>query len=122
MDLIERDSAAIMGWRYEPKVIFSGGIGSKLIDVDGNEYYDVSSGMMCLVLGHAHPELTETIKEQAGRIVHQSSWYSNPWAIEFAELVASTLPGNLKMMNYAVTGSEANEIAMILSIELQNFE
>ena len=56
MDLIERDSAAIMGWRYEPKVIFSGGIGSKLIDVDGNEYYDVSSGMMCLVLGHAHPE------------------------------------------------------------------
>jgi 4-aminobutyrate aminotransferase-like enzyme len=116
MDLIERDSAAIMGWRYEPKVIFSGGIGSKLIDVDGNEYYDVSSGMMCLVLGHAHPELTETIKEQASRIVHQSSWYSNPWAIEFAELVASTLPGNLKMMNYAVTGSEANEIAMRLAL------
>lgn len=116
MDLIARDSAAIMGWRYEPRIIFSRGIGTKLIDVDGNEYYDVSSGMMCLVLGHAHPELTETIKSQAERIAHQSSWYSNPWAIEFAELVASTLPDNLKMMNYAVTGSEANEIAMRLAL------
>ena len=77
-DLIARDSAAIMGWRYEPRIIFSRGIGTRLIDVDGNEYYDVSSGMMCLVLGHAHPELTETIKSQAERIAHQSSWYSNP--------------------------------------------
>ena len=72
--------------------------------------------MMCLVLGHAHPELVETIKEQAQRLVHQSSWYTNPWAVELAELIASTLPDGLEVTNYAVTGSEANEVAMRMAL------
>ena len=85
-------------------------------DVDGNDYYDLTAGMMCMVLGHSHPELTETMREQAELLVHESSWYSNPWAIEFAELITSTLPGNLKVVNFAVTGSEANEIAMRMAV------
>ena len=105
-----------MGWRYEPRIVFSGGRGAKLVDVDGNEYYDCNAGMMCLVLGHAHSELVETIREQAERFVHQSSWFTNPWAIELAELVASTLPDGLEVTNYAVTGSEANEIAMRMAL------
>jgi 2,2-dialkylglycine decarboxylase (pyruvate) len=116
LDLIKRDTRSVLGWRYEPRIIFTSGQGVMITDVDGNDYYDMSAGMMSLVLGHAHPELTETIREQAGRFVHQSSWYSNPWAIEFAELIASTLPGNLGMVNYAVTGSEANEIAMRMAL------
>ncbi len=115
-DLMARDAEHVFGWRYEPRIIFERGEGVKLFDVDGNEYYDLSSGMMCLVLGHAHPELVETISEMAGRFVHQSSWYSNPWAIELAELIASTLPGDLEVVNFAVTGSEANEIAMRMAL------
>lgn len=111
-----RDAEHVLGWRYEPRVIFERGEGVKLFDVDGNEYYDLSSGMMCLVLGHAHPELVDTIKDMAGRFVHQSSWYTNPWAIELAELIASTLPGDLDVINFAVTGSEANEIAMRMAL------
>lgn len=111
-----RDAERVFGWRYEPRVIFERGEGVKLFDVDGNEYYDLSSGMMCLVLGHAHPELVETIKDMAGRFVHQSSWYSNPWAIELAELITSTLPDGLDVVNFAVTGSEANEIAMRMAL------
>ena len=111
-----RDAEHVFGWRYEPRVIFERGEGVKLFDVDGNEYYDLSSGMMCLVLGHAHPELVDTIKDMAGRFVHQSSWYTNPWAIELAELIASTLPGDLDVINFAVTGSEANEIAMRMAL------
>ncbi len=115
-DLMARDAEHTLGWRYEPRVIFERGEGVKLFDVDGNEYYDLSSGMMCLVLGHAHPELVETIESMAGRFVHQSSWYTNPWAIELAELIASTLPGDLDVINFAVTGSEANEIAMRMAL------
>ena len=111
-----RDAEAVLGWRYQPKIIFCRGHGVMITDVDGNDYYDMSSGMMSLVLGHSHPELTETIKEQAERFVHESSWYSNPWAIEFAELIGSTLPGDLKVVNFAVTGSEANEVAMRMAI------
>ena len=112
LDLMARDQEYVLGWRYTPRIIFRGGRGVKIIDVDGNEYYDLTSGMMCMVLGHSHPELTEAIKEQAELFVHESSWYSNPWIIEFAELIASTLPGNLKVVNFTVTGSEANEVAM----------
>ena len=115
-DFMARDAEHVFGWRYEPRVVFERGEGVKLFDVDGNEYYDLSSGMMCLVLGHAHPELVDTIKDMAGRFVHQSSWYSNPWAIELAELIASTLPGGLDVVNFAVTGSEANEIAMRMAL------
>ena len=116
LDLVARDAEHIMGWRYEPRVIFERGEGVKLFDVDGNEYYDLSSGMMCLVLGHAHAELTETMKEMSGKFLHQSSWYSNPWAVELAELIASTLPGDLDVINFCVTGSEANEIAMRMAL------
>jgi 4-aminobutyrate aminotransferase-like enzyme len=115
-DLMARDAKHLLGWRYEPRVIFSGGKGVMLTDVDGNDYYDLTSGMMCLVLGHGHPELVETIREQAGQIIHHSSWYSNPWVIEFAELLGSTLPGDLKVINFTVTGSEANEVAMRMAL------
>jgi len=111
-----RDAEHVFGWRYQPSVIFERGEGVKLFDVDGNEYYDLSSGMMCLVLGHSHPELVDTIKEMAGRFVHQSSWYTNPWAIELAELITSTLPHKFEVVNFAVTGSEANEIAMRMAL------
>ena len=114
--LMERDSKVISGWRYEPSVFFERGEGVKLFDVDGNEYYDLSSGMMSLPLGHAHPELCETIKSMADRFHHQSSWYSNPWTVELAELIVSTLPGDLNIINFAVTGSEANEIAMRMAL------
>ena len=115
-DLMERDAESVLGWRYEPRVIFERGNGIVISDVDGNDYYDMTAGMMCMVLGHSHPELTDTIKSQAEKLVHQSSWYSNPWVVEFAELIASTLPGDLKVVNFAVTGSEANEIAMRMAL------
>ena len=116
LDLMARDAEHVFGWRYEPRIIFERGEGVKLFDIDGNEYYDLSSGMMCLVLGHAHSELVDTIKDMAGRFVHQSSWYSNPWAIELAELITSTLPDKFEVVNFAVTGSEANEIAMRMAL------
>ncbi|MYE60166.1 MAG: aspartate aminotransferase family protein, partial [Alphaproteobacteria bacterium] len=115
-ELMARDEAYIYGWRYEPRVIFESGRGIVLKDVDGREYFDLTAGMMCMVLGHSHPELTEAIREQADKLVHTSSWYSNPWLIEFAELIAGTLPGDLKVVNFAVTGSEANEIAMRMAL------
>jgi len=115
-DLAARDEDYVLGWRFEPRIVFERGEGTRLFDVDGNAYYDLSSGMMSLTLGHAHPELVDTIKSMAERFTHQSSWYTNPWAIEFAELLATTLPGDLKMTNFAVTGSEANEIAMRMAL------
>src|SRR5579864_892733 len=115
-DYQARDAKSVFGWRFAPRLIIKAGKGTKLIDMDDNEYYDLTSGMMCMVLGHSHPELTETMREMAGTLVHTSSWYSNPWIVEFAELLGSTLPGNLTVVDFAVTGSEANEVAMRMAL------
>ena len=56
------------------------------------------------------------LREQAGAFVHHSSWYSNLSIIEFAELLGTTLPGNLSIVNFTVTGSEANEVAMRMAL------
>lgn len=117
-DLIARDAERVMGWRYAPGIVFERGQGVVITDVDGNDYYDLTSGMMCLALGHSHPELTETIREQAGRLVHESSWYSNPHVVAFAERLTATLPDGLDVVNLTVTGSEANEVAMRASLAL----
>jgi len=109
---VQRDSDVVLGWRYYPRVVFESGNGVMIQDVDGNQYYDLTSGMMCMALGHSHPELTETIRQHAERLIHHSTFYSNPPIIEFAERICSTLPGDLKKINFAVTGSEANEVAM----------
>jgi 4-aminobutyrate aminotransferase-like enzyme len=116
IDFQARDAKSVFGWRYSPRIVLKAGRGTKLVDLDGNEYYDLTSGMMCMVLGHSHPELTEVMREMAGTFVHESSWYSNPWAVEFAERLAEISPGDLKVVNFAVTGSEANEIAMRMAL------
>ena len=115
-DLIARDAESVLGWRYAPGVIFESGQGSTISDVDGNEYLDFTSGMMCLPLGHSHEELTETLREQAGHFLHENSWYSNPQIIAFAEALTATLPDGLDVVNITVTGSEANEVAMRMAL------
>ena len=115
-DLIARDAEHVLGWRYAPGIIFESGRGSTITDVDGNEYLDFTSGMMCLPLGHGHEELTETLREQAGRFMHENSWYSNPHLIAFAEALTATLPDGLDVVNFTVTGSEANEVAMRMAL------
>jgi len=115
-DLIARDAEHVLGWRYAPGIVFESGHGSTISDVDGNEYLDFTSGMMCLPLGHGHEKLTETLREQAGRFVHENSWYSNPQLIAFAETLTATLPDGLDVVNFTVTGSEANEVAMRMAL------
>ena len=69
-DFQARDARSVFGWRYSPRIVLKAGRGTRLVDLDGNEYYDLTSGMMCMVLGHSHPELTEVMREMAGTFVH----------------------------------------------------
>lgn len=108
----ERDAQRVVGWRYFPRVVLESGAGVIVKDVEGHEYFDMTAGMMCMVLGHSHPELTKVLIDQAQRLVHTSSFYVARPVIEYAELIASTLPRTLEQVHFAVTGSEANEVAL----------
>lgn len=58
-----------------PPVIAKGS-GSKLTDIDGNEYIDYVLSYGPLLLGHAHPQVTESIQTAAAK---GSSYARRPW-------------------------------------------
>src|SRR5712671_5232889 len=54
-----------------PQPIFTErGRGSRVWDVDGNEYVDFHNGFGVMVVGHAHPLIVEAISERAARGTH----------------------------------------------------
>ena len=57
--------------RFYPLAIESGR-GCIIRDVDGNEYIDFNSGLVCLNVGHSHPRVVEAIKKQAEKFTHYS--------------------------------------------------
>ena len=48
---------------------FDRGEGSHLFDVDGNEFIDYHCAFGPVILGHAHPRISEAIKKQVDRLV-----------------------------------------------------
>jgi glutamate-1-semialdehyde 2,1-aminomutase len=59
-------------WQDSPPhaVFIDRGEGSRLWDIDGNEYVDFHLGYGAMVAGHAHPKVVEAIRRQAGRGTH----------------------------------------------------
>lgn len=63
-------------------VAFDKGKGTKLWDVEGNEYLDALAGIAVCNLGHCHPAVTEAICNQARELVHISNFFvSKPQAM-----------------------------------------
>jgi glutamate-1-semialdehyde 2,1-aminomutase len=82
----------------------SHGIGSRLFDVDGNEYLDCVQGFGPHILGHAHPVVVEAIQQSVTR----STTFGTPHPDEvlFAELLTEMIPCTGKV-NFLNSGSEA---------------
>lgn len=94
-------------------VTFSHGEGVWLYDEQGKKYLDGLSGIAVCGLGHAHPDVTRTIQEQAAKLMHTS----NAFHIKEQELLAAKLTSMAKMEQvfFANSGAEANEAAIKLT-------
>ena len=55
--------------RRRRTAIIAGGAGSKLTDIDGNEYIDYVLSYGPLLLGHAHPVVTEPLKKLPKKVL-----------------------------------------------------
>ena len=76
-------------------------------DFQGREFLDFGAGIAVCSLGHAHPEVTAAISQQAATLVHTSNLYRTAPQAELAErLVGITGPGKVFFCN---SGAEANE-------------
>lgn len=54
---------------------FDHGKGSRLWDVEGNEYIDMLGGIAVNSVGHSHPTVVKAIQDQADKLIHISNFY-----------------------------------------------
>jgi glutamate-1-semialdehyde 2,1-aminomutase len=95
----------------EPLII-DRGQGQYLIDVDGNKYLDYVGSWGAMLLGHANPEVTSAIADQAQR--GTSYGVTNELEIELATLINRTIPW-LEKIRFVSSGTEATMSAVRLA-------
>jgi glutamate-1-semialdehyde 2,1-aminomutase len=91
-------------------VWLSHGRGSKVYDIDGNEYVDLHGGYGASLAGHAHPAIVEAVQRQVTRGTH----FAQP--TEDALTVADELARRfgLPLWRFANSGTEATMDAVHL--------
>src|SRR6202011_792887 len=72
-----------------------------------NRYLDCVAGLGVNALGHAHPRIVKTIREQAAKLIHISNLYYHEYQGELAEKLC-TLSG-LNRAFFSNSGTEAIE-------------
>lgn len=68
-----------------------------LYDDKGRRYLDAFGGIATVCCGHCHPDVVEAIVKQTQRLQHSTILYLNPAVADFAEALASKMPGDLKV-------------------------
>jgi 4-aminobutyrate aminotransferase len=93
------------------------GSGCVIEDVDGNLLLDFNAGIAVASTGHAHPEVVEAIRRQAGELLHYSaSDFYLPVYVELCERLAGLYPdGRAARVFLTNSGTEAVEAAVKLA-------
>ena len=93
-------------------IFIAKGAGSRIWDVDGNDYIDHVCSWGPLILGHAHPEVVATINAA----VEKGASFGAPTESEnnLARLVVETFP-SIDMVRFVSSGTEAAMSALRLA-------
>ncbi|KAL6645524.1 hypothetical protein ACP70R_017132 [Stipagrostis hirtigluma subsp. patula] len=87
-----------------------------LYDEHGRRYLDCFGGIVVTVsCGHCHPDIVNAVVEQTKLLQHTTTIYLHHAIVEFAEALTSKMPGNLKVVYFVNSGTEANELAMLMA-------
>jgi glutamate-1-semialdehyde 2,1-aminomutase len=86
--------------------------GSKIWDVDGNEYIDLWMGNYTHILGHRPPVIVQAIEKQSREGIHWGLVY--PKQMEWAELIQELVP-SAEMVRFCCSGTEATMYAVRLA-------
>tara|TARA_B100001121_G_C18634583_1_gene596039 strand:- start:22 stop:1188 length:1167 start_codon:yes stop_codon:yes gene_type:complete len=92
------------------KISFARGKGSYLYTATGIEYLDFVQGIAVNCLGHAHPKLIKTIKDQSKKLWHVSNAFQIPEGEKLAKKLCQKTFADYVM--YVNSGAEATEAAI----------
>ncbi|XP_075734737.1 alanine--glyoxylate aminotransferase 2, mitochondrial isoform X2 [Rhipicephalus microplus] len=100
---------------YKEPLLLTQGHMQWLWDHKGKRYLDMFAGIVTVSVGHCHPKVVAAAEKQLKQLWHTSNVYLYPTVHEFAEKLAEKMPGDLKVCYFTNSGSEANDLAMMMA-------
>jgi alanine-glyoxylate transaminase/(R)-3-amino-2-methylpropionate-pyruvate transaminase len=84
-------------------------------DETGRRYLDALGGIVTISAGHCHPDVVAAAQRQNERLQHSTTIYLHPNIAEYAAALAAKMPGDLKVCYFVNSGSEANDLALLMA-------
>src|SRR5882724_6485983 len=100
---------------YKKPVMLVEGRGQYLFDEKGRRYLDGIAGIVTVSVGHCHPHVVAAANAQNEKIQHTTTIYLHPNLPEYAAALAAKMPGDLKVCYFVNSGSEANDLAVLMA-------
>ncbi len=97
-------SSEFRKYNHPHAIFYTHGKGSRVYDVDGNEYLDFTLSQGPLILGHSHPEVLEAVHKYSD--LGQIFAGQHVKEIELAEKLNQIIP-SAELMRFCLDGSEA---------------
>src|SRR5271163_3914535 len=101
----------LLGTYNRYPIVLTRGKGVFLYDLEDRRYLDFVSGLGVNALGHSHPRIVKTIREQAGKLIHVSNLYYHEYQGALAEKLVTLLGGSFGNARafFSNSGTEAIE-------------
>ena len=100
---------------YKTPIMIVEGKAQYVFDERGRRYLDALGGIVTISVGHCHPHVVEAARRQNETLQHSTTIYLHPNIVGYAEKLASTMPGDLKVCYFVNSGSEANDLALLMA-------
>jgi acetylornithine/N-succinyldiaminopimelate aminotransferase len=105
--IAERERRFLLTTYNRYPIVLARGKGVFLFDIEGKRYLDFVSGLGVNALGHAHPRIVKTIRDQAAKLVHVSNLYYHEYQGPLAEKLCAL--SGLNRAFFSNSGTEAIE-------------
>jgi len=100
---------------YKRPLMIVEGKGQYVFDEQGRRYLDALGGIVTISVGHCHPDVVEAARRQNELLQHSTTIYLHPNIAEYAQKLAAKMPGELKVCYFVNSGSEANDLALLMA-------
>jgi alanine-glyoxylate transaminase/(R)-3-amino-2-methylpropionate-pyruvate transaminase len=84
-------------------------------DERGKRYLDALGGIVTVSVGHCHPHVIDVARRQNETLQHSTTIYLHPNIAQYAQALATKMPGDLKVCYFVNSGSEANDLALLMA-------
>ncbi|RWS26735.1 Alanine--glyoxylate aminotransferase 2-like protein [Leptotrombidium deliense] len=123
LDSIKRNVNACFAQMYSDPMVISQGHMQYVWDTSGKRYLDMFGGIVTVSVGHCHPTLVEALSKQASKLWHVSRAHVYEEIYDYSAKLAQRLPSSLSTIFLCNSGSEANDLALVLArLYTQSFD